>query len=160
MGKRPVTVRMARWSAEHPWRAIGLWVVFVAVCFAGGSAAGTREATAQDDAIGEAGQAYVMIDEGKVAEQPAVDNVLIPAGSGARDRAAAKRAGGDAAAKLRTVPGVAWVGAPMAARDGSALLVPITMTGAPDTASDRVEPLRAATAEVQQAYPQLRVEQV
>ncbi len=160
MGRRPVTVRMARWSAEHPWRAIALWVVFVAVCFAGGSAAGTREATAQDDAIGEAGRAYVMIDEGKFAEQPAVDNVLITARSGALDQAAAKKAAADAAAKLGTVTGVASVGEPMAARDGSALLVPITMTGDPDTASDRVEPLRAATAEVQQAHPQLRVEQV
>src|SRR5258707_882746 len=33
--KKPVTVRIARWSAEHPWRAIALWVVFVAVCFVG-----------------------------------------------------------------------------------------------------------------------------
>ena len=45
MGKRPMTVRMARWSAEHPWRAIALWVVFVAVCFVGGNMAGTHEAT-------------------------------------------------------------------------------------------------------------------
>src|SRR3954470_11350392 len=100
MGKRPVTVRMARWSAEHPWRAIGLWTVFVAVCFAGGSAAGTKEATAQDDAIGESGRAYVMIEEGKFADQPAVDNVLITARSGRLDQAAAARAATDATAKL------------------------------------------------------------
>src|SRR6185312_16246485 len=68
MGKRPVTVRMARWSAEHPWRAIALWVVFVAVCFVGGTMAGTNKATAQDDAIGESGQAYVMIEHGKFAD--------------------------------------------------------------------------------------------
>ena len=160
MGKRPVTVRMARWSAEHPWRAIALWVVFVAVCFAGGNAAGTREATAQDSAIGEAGRAYVMIDQGGFADEPAVDNVLITARSGALDRAAAQRAAADAATKLRTVTGVAGVGDPIPARDGSALLVPITMSGDPGTASDRVEPLRAATAEVQLAHPDLRVEQV
>ena len=40
MGKRPITVRVARWSAEHPWRSIALWVAFVAVCFLGGNAAG------------------------------------------------------------------------------------------------------------------------
>ena len=57
MGKRPVTVRLARWSAEHPWRAIAMWVVFVAVCFVGGNAAGLNEATARDQAIGEAGRA-------------------------------------------------------------------------------------------------------
>jgi len=160
MGKRPVTVRMARWSAEHPWRAIALWVVFVAVCFVGGNSAGTREATAQDDAIGEAGRAYVMIEDGKFADEPAVDNVLITARSGKLDQAAARAAAGDAAAKLRTVTGVAKVGAPIPAHDGSALLVPVTMSGDPATASDRVEPLRAATAEVQRAHPGLRVEQV
>ena len=160
MGKRPVTVRMARWSAEHPWRAIALWVVFVAVCFVGGNMAGTRDATAQDDAIGESGRAYVMIEDGKFADEPAVDNVLITARSGTLDRASARKAATDAAAKLRTVPGVAGVGDPIPARDGSALLVPITMTGDPDTAADRVEPLRSATAEVQAAHPGLRVEEV
>ncbi|WP_433361380.1 MMPL family transporter [Actinoplanes sp. CA-142083] len=160
MGKRPVTVRMARWSAEHPWRAIALWVVFVAVCFVGGNAAGTVEATAQDDAIGESGEAYVMIENGKFADEPAVDNVLITSLSGKLDLDKAGAAAKDAAAKLGAVTGVASVGEPIPARDGSALLVPITMAGDPDTASDRVEPLRAATASVQAAHPDLRIEQV
>ncbi|WP_307873051.1 MMPL family transporter [Paractinoplanes ovalisporus] len=155
-----MTVRMARWSAEHPWRAIALWVVFVAVCFVGGNAAGLKEATAQDDAIGEAGRAYVMIDEGGFADEPAVDNVLITARTGKLDTAAAQKAAADATAKLSSVTGVAEVGKPIPANDGSALLVPITMSGDPESASDRVEPLRAATAEVQQAHPDLRVEQV
>ncbi|MEU4237598.1 MMPL family transporter [Actinoplanes sp. NPDC026619] len=160
MAKRPMTVRMARWSAEHPWRAIALWVVFVAVCFVGGNAAGTHEATASDDAIGESGQAYVMIDDGKFADEPAVDNVLITARSGALDKQAANAAAKDAAARLGSVTGVAKVGEPIPATDGTALLVPITMSGDPDTASDRVEPLRAITAEVQAAHPDLRIEQV
>ncbi|PWR17462.1 hypothetical protein DKT69_00040 [Micromonospora sicca] len=57
MGRRPVTVPLARWSAEHPWRAIALWVIFVAVYFVGGNAAGLTEATDEDMAIGEAGRA-------------------------------------------------------------------------------------------------------
>ncbi|MFF5290602.1 MMPL family transporter [Paractinoplanes globisporus] len=160
MGKRPVTVRMARWSAEHPWRAIALWMVFVAVCFVGGNMAGTHEATAQDDAIGESGRAYVMIEEGQFADEPAVDNVLITAPTGRLDVKAAEAAAKDAATKLGTVTGVEKVGDPIPSRDGTALLVPITMTGDPDTAPDRVEPLRAATAEVQKAHPDLRVEEV
>jgi len=160
MGKRPVTVRMARWSAEHPWRAIALWVVFVAVCFVGGNMAGTHQATAQDDAIGESGQAYVMIEHGKFADEPAVDNVLITPMSGKLDVAAATTAAKAAQAKLGEVTGVAKVGDPVPSSNGQALLVPITMTGDPDTASQRVEPLRAATAEVQAQYPALRVEEV
>ncbi|MEV7990088.1 MMPL family transporter [Micromonospora sp. NPDC085948] len=159
MGRRPVTVRLARWSAEHPWRAIALWVVFVAVCFVGGSAAGLNEATSADEGIGEVGRAGLIVDAGNF-DDPAVDNVLITARDGALDPAAAKAAADDAAARLRTVTGVAEVGKPVTARDGSALLLPITMSGDPETASDRVQPLRDATAAVQGAHPQVRVEQV
>ncbi|RQX00079.1 MMPL family transporter [Micromonospora inaquosa] len=159
MGRRPVTVRLARWSAEHPWRAIALWAVFVAVCFVGGNAAGLNEATSGDQAIGEAGRASLIVDAADF-DDPAVDNVLITSRGGALDQAAAKAAADDAAARLRTVAGVAGVGQPVTARDGSALLLPITMSGDPETASERVQPLRDATAAVQVAHPGLRVEQV
>ena len=159
MGRRPVTVRLARWSAEHPWRAIALWVVFVAVCFVGGNAAGLREATESDQAIGEFGRAELIVDSGGFHE-PAVENVLITPRSGALDAAAAKAAADDAAARLRQVTGVASVGTPLPSHDGRALLLPITMAGDRETASDRVQPLRDATAEVQRAHPALRVEQV
>ncbi|MEV8509246.1 MMPL family transporter [Actinoplanes sp. NPDC051475] len=160
MQRRPVTVRVARWSAEHPWRAVALWMVFVALCFVGGNAAGLQEATAKDMSVGESGRAGVMIEEGKFADEPAVENVLITARSGALDKRAAGDAAKAAAAQLRTAQGVAKVGDAIPATDGSALLVPITMSGDPETASDRVEPLRAATEKVQQQYPGLRVEEV
>ncbi|MEU5904995.1 MMPL family transporter [Micromonospora sp. NPDC047467] len=159
MGARPVTVRMARWSAEHPWRAIALWAVFVAVCFVGGNAAGLNEATNSEQAIGEAGRAGVIVDSGAF-DKPAVENVLITSRGGALDLVAAKTVADDAAARLRTVTGVAEIGQPVTARDASAVLLPITMSGDPDTASDRVQSLRDATATVQDAHPGLRVEQV
>ncbi|WFE38892.1 MMPL family transporter [Micromonospora sp. WMMD998] len=159
MGRRPVTVRLARWSAEHPWRAIALWVVFVAVCFVGGSAAGLREASNADQAIGEFGRAELIVDSGGF-HQPATENVLITARSGPLDPAAAKAVARDAADRLRQVEGVASVGTPVSSRDGTALLLPITMSGDPETAADRVQPLRDATATVQQAHPELRVEEV
>ncbi|SCL30068.1 putative drug exporter of the RND superfamily [Micromonospora nigra] len=159
MRARPVTVRLARWSAEHPWRAIAMWVVFVAVCFVGGNAAGLNEATDADQAIGESGRAGLIVADGDFTD-PATENVLITARDGRLDPAAARAAADDASARLRGVPGVAGVAAPVPSRDGSALLVAITMSGDPETASDRVQPLRDATAEVQRAHPALRVEQV
>ncbi|RKN49349.1 MMPL family transporter [Micromonospora endolithica] len=159
MGARPMTVRLARWSAEHPWRAIALWVVFVAVCFLGGNAAGLNEATDSDQAIGEAGRAGLIVSSGNFTD-PATENVLITPRGGILDPAAARAAAEDATARLRTVPGVASVGTPVPSRDGDALLLPITMSGDPETASDRVQPLRDATAGVQDAHPGLRVEQV
>jgi RND superfamily putative drug exporter len=40
-----MTVRIARWSATHPWRAMALWTVFVVACIAVGALVGTKEAT-------------------------------------------------------------------------------------------------------------------
>jgi RND superfamily putative drug exporter len=159
MGKRPMTVRIARWSAEHPWRAMAMWIVFVAVCFVGGNAAGLQEMNDEDMRIGEMGRAQAIISSGDF-DHPAVENVLITASSGALNKAAADAAATDAAARLRTTPGVAAVGQPVPSRDGTALLVPITMSGERQNASDRVQPLRDATAAVQAAHPQLRIEQV
>ena len=158
MTRRPVTVRMARWSAEHPWRAMALWVVFVAVCFVGGNAAGFNEAT-DDDHIGEAGRASAIVDSGNF-DDPAKDNVLITARSGALDQAAAREAATDVTNRMRALPEVASVDEPVPSRDGSALLVTITMRGDPETAEDRVQPLLDTTAAVQAAHPDLRIEEV
>ena len=159
VGRRPVTVRAARWSAEHPWRAVALWVVFVVVCFVGGNATGLNEATAEDAAVGESGRAAAMMETGD-APEPAVENILITARGGTLDAAAARAVAVDAATRMRGVSGVAGVGEAVPARDGSALLLPITLAGDPETASDRLGPLQAVTAEVQRAHPALRVEQV
>jgi putative drug exporter of the RND superfamily len=159
--RRPVTVRVARWSATHPWRAIAMWVAFVAVCFAVGSAVGLKEAS-DDLGIGEAGRAESLY-EGANFDDPAVENVLITARSGALDsaesRAAADKAATDAVNRMTGRPDVTKVEGPITAPNGSALLVRITMAGDPETASDRVEALRAVTAEVQAANPGVRVEE-
>ena len=158
MSKRPITVRVARWSAEHPWRAMALWVVFVGACLIGGNAAGLKEATGFDN-IGEAGKAATIYDAGGF-EEAAKENVLITARTGSLDPAAAQAAATDAAQRLRALPEVAAVGEPVSNRDGTALLVPVTMSGDPETADARVQPLLDATASVQSDHPALRVEEV
>jgi putative drug exporter of the RND superfamily len=158
MEKKPITVRIARWSAEHPWRAIALWIVFVAVCFVGGTMAGQHDATSKDQAIGEDGRASVIIDDGHFND-PAVEHVLITSRGGPLDRAAATAAANDVATRMRAVAGVSQVGDPIPARDGTALLLPVTMSGDRDTSSDRVQPLLDATAAAQRAHPELRIEE-
>ncbi|MER7283788.1 MMPL family transporter [Dactylosporangium sp. NPDC000244] len=158
MEKRPVTVRIARWSAEHPWRAIALWVAFVAVCFVGGNMAGTVEATNRDQAIGESGRAGVIVDDGHF-DNPAAESVLITARTGALDHDAAMAAAADVKTAMQALPDVAEVADPLPARDQSAVLVRVTLKGGPDTASDRLAPLTAATADVQRRHPDLRVEE-
>lgn len=157
MERRPVTVRMARWSATHPWRAMAMWVVFVAVCFGVGGAVGLKEA-GNDMGIGEAGRAEQLYDQANF-DDPAVENVIVTAKSGPLDQAAATRAANDAVAKFTGRTDVAKVDGPVPAPNGSALLVRVTMAGDPETATDRVAALQAVTAEVQEANPAVRVEQ-
>jgi RND superfamily putative drug exporter len=154
-----VTVRVARWSATHPWRAIGLWVLFVAVCFAVAGGTGLREAKQSDLGTGESGRAAKIVDAGNFAD-PAVENVLITAPSGKLDQGASVAAARDVAARMRKLAEVESVGEPVPAPNGDALLVPVTMKGEQDSASDRVEPLLNETKAAQQAHPDLRIEEV
>ncbi|GAA2600670.1 MMPL family transporter [Actinomadura fulvescens] len=149
---------MARWSAVHPWRAIGMWLAFVVACVVIGGAAGTDKATLIDQGTGESGRAAAVAHAHGVAE-PAGENVLISARQGALDQARAAQAAGEVAQRMRKLPDVAAVGQPSPSPKGDAILLPITMRGDPETAKERVEPLLAQTAEVQRAHPGLRIEQ-
>jgi putative drug exporter of the RND superfamily len=157
--RQPVTVRVARWSATHPWRAIGLWVVFVAVCFAAGGWAGTNTATDEDLAVGEAGRATTIVAAGQF-EEHSTENVLITAREGQLDQEAAQSAAADATKRMAALTEVDEVGDPVPSRDGTALLVPITMAGDEDTATENVGKLIDQTDAVQKAHPDLLVEQV
>jgi RND superfamily putative drug exporter len=159
-GRRPATVRVARWSAEHPWRAISLWIVLVVVCLAAGQAAGLRSLSDVDQGVGDSGHAARTLHDAGL-EDPRTEDVLVTAQDGATlpvDQAQA--AARDVSTRLAGLPQVASVGAPVVAADGSAVLVQAKLTGDPATADERVQPLLDATAATQDAFPQLRVEQV
>ncbi|MFE5030961.1 MMPL family transporter [Streptomyces sp. NPDC056683] len=157
--QRPmVTVRIARWSATHPWRAIVGWVLFVAVCVAVGGAAGTRTADA-DLSSGESRRAAEIVDSGRFSD-PAMENILISARSGALDETVARRAAADITARLKALPAVAEVQSAVLAPNGAALLVQAEMAGSVDDAGERVQPLLDATATVARSYPGMRVEEV
>src|SRR5690348_2774900 len=91
------TVRVARWSATHPWRAVALWLVFVAACIAVGSAVGLRQQSS-DHGIGQSGQAAQWIDDAKLAGHDS-ENVLVTSRSGRLDAARASAALRDVAAR-------------------------------------------------------------
>lgn len=91
-------VRMARWSAGHPWRAIVCWLLFVVLCLDVGITVGGNPATTEDFRIGEAGRAEAMAAEGGLQQRP-VERVLITArpGTGPLDLTAADAAAKDVA---------------------------------------------------------------
>ncbi|MEU2852572.1 MMPL family transporter [Streptomyces syringium] len=153
-------VRMARWSAGHPWRAIAGWFLFVALCLGAGISAGTHAATSEDFRVGEAGRAEAMAAGGGLHQKP-VERVLITSKSGTDtlDRAAADTAARDITARMRKLPEVDAVAAPVRSADGRAVRVDVTMKGPELDGKKHVDPLRAQTAAVRAAHPALRVEE-
>ena len=158
-GHQSAITRIAAWSARHPWWAITFWLLFVAITFVGGSAGGLKSATDAQLQVGQAATATNTQSAAGLAD-PAVENVLISARSGALDQSQANAAAAQVRTRMLALTGqVSAVGAPQPDSAGTALIVQVTMSGDPDTADDRVTPLLAATAQVQQAFPALRVEE-
>ncbi len=156
---RPVTVRVARWSATHPWRAIALWLLFVLSCIAIGQASGLKTMSNLDSATGQSGRAAHLAHDAHLSD-PATEDVLITARAGRLDPAAARPAVAAVTARLGKLTEVSHVDPPVLAKNGQALMVEATISGDPETASDRVGALLKATGTVQKQFPALRVEQV
>ncbi|MFE2831292.1 MMPL family transporter [Streptomyces mirabilis] len=153
-------VRMARWSAGHPWRAIVSWLLFVVLCLGVGITVGGNPATTEDFRIGEAGRAEALAAEGGLQQRP-VERVLITArpGSGRLDLTAADAAAKDVADRMRGLDEVRSVADPVHAANGTAVRVDVTMNGPELDGKKHVDPLLAQTAAVRKANPDLRVEE-
>ncbi|MFD3659988.1 MMPL family transporter [Streptomyces sp. NPDC058659] len=155
------TVRMARYSARHPWRALIGWILFVALCLGAGLALGANPATTEDFRIGEAGRAEALAAEGGLQQKP-LERVIVQAapGTGPLDRAEADAAAREVVARMRQLPEVLSVADPVADARHTALRVDVTMNGAEFEGKQHVDALLAQTAEVQAAHPRLIVEEV
>ena len=64
-------VAIGRWSTRHPWRAIALWLTFVAVAI--GALVVTGDKTLQSGANGESARGYALLDEHHVRGVPEFD---------------------------------------------------------------------------------------
>ncbi|MDG4858016.1 MMPL family transporter [Streptomyces sp. T-3] len=152
------TVRLARRSALHPWRAIIGWLVFVVLCLGVGSAVGTNAATTEDYRVGEAGRAEAMAAEGGLQRRP-TEQVLISSRSGALDRPAAEAAAKELTLRMKALPAVRDVDRPRTSGNGRILMVQVTMNGAEMVADAQVHTLQEQTDAVQKAHPGLLVEE-
>lgn len=146
--------RAARWSATHPWRAIGAWLLLVVVAVGLAAMVPTNEVDDADYRVGESGRAEALLESAGL-DNPPTENVLITARSGNLDGTQGQAAAAEVADRMRGLEGVAGVGDAVPSEDGSALLVPVELT------SDDVDadPLLDATAAVQADHPDLVVEQ-
>jgi RND superfamily putative drug exporter len=159
MSRRSVTVRVARWSATHPWRAIGLWMLLVVAAVGTMSMVPTQRMSAADERIGESGRADAMIAEANLGDRPS-ETVLVTAAAGRLDRKAATTTVAEIRAAMTKLAPVQAVGTPVWSKDGDAVLVPIELKGTEDDAADHVQELQDTTAKIQARHPALRVEEI
>ncbi|WP_455754562.1 MMPL family transporter [Streptomyces tanashiensis] len=160
MRRKPATVRIARWSATHPWSAIGLWVVFVVLCLFLGGTAGSNKISDEESGVGESGRAGRITASGHFTEKPE-ENVLITASNGGKpDPATARQAAEELTKRMRALPEVESVGTSSASPDGKALLLPVTMKGDAENADTRVQPLLDASAATEKAHEGIRIDQI
>ncbi|MER5829833.1 MMPL family transporter [Streptomyces sp. NPDC002130] len=154
-----LTVRVARWSARHPWRAIVGWLVFVVLCLGAGSAVGVNSAKTADYRVGEAGRAETLAAEARL-ERRSAEQVLISSRSGgALVQGTARAAAEDLTDRMRRLPEVADVADPLLSPDRKILMVEVTLRGEERDAKDKVDALVAQTAAVQKSHPGLLLEE-
>ncbi|MFE9373740.1 MMPL family transporter [Streptomyces sp. NPDC006711] len=158
MKRQPITVRVASWSARHPGRAIAGWFVFVALCLAIGGAVGTVDAGDKDYWVGEAGRAEAIAAEGNLQHRPA-ERIMITEKSGAEPGANAVSAARDVVERMRRLPEVDHVAAPVRSADGTMLMVEVAMKAKRLEAQRHIQPLLDQSVEVQRKNPDLKVEE-
>ncbi|GAU67859.1 hypothetical protein SSP35_05_04260 [Streptomyces sp. NBRC 110611] len=154
--RQSVIVRVASWSAAHPWRAIVGWFLFVALSLAASAVAGTHSATTEDYRVGKAGQAEAIAAEGGLQRRP-VEQIVIDSRSGPLDLPAARAAAADLTARMAKLPEVDRVERPELSKNRAVLLVEVVMKGEELAASKHVDPLVAQTAAVQKSHPGVRL---
>lgn len=151
---QPVTVGIARWCATHPWRGIVGWLLFLVVYVGAGSAVGTNKGQFSDFWIGEAGRAEAIAADAGLTPPP-VERVLITAER--KPGADAEDAARDVQRRMKDLPAVVSVAEPKAARDGSGLMVAVTLRGDKETAKEDVDALLKQTEAVRSEHRDLFV---
>src|SRR3954471_12102632 len=166
MPGRNLTARAAHWSAQHRKIAIFGWLGAVVVSLLLSGAVGLNTIKLENQGVGESRQADQLQASAGFFDR-ANENVLVQARDGqTADDPAFRAAIVDVAATLRAERHVRAIKSPLAAgnegqisRDRRSALVSFYIQGDQDQAKDRVAPVLAGMAEVQQRHPQLRVEE-
>ena len=148
---------MARWSAHHRKKAIFGWLAFAVLLFAVSFASPLEKIVFETSGPGESGRADTILYED--FKQPAGESVLIQSTSLTADDPAFKAVVMAAATGLspstRSQGGVAYDagnGGQISA-DRHSVLVGVEIRGPSDEAGDKIDPIAARVAELQEGTP-------
>jgi RND superfamily putative drug exporter len=152
--------RMGRWSAQHRKTAIFGWLAFVVVAFALGIVSGTTQIEQATSGVGESGRVDRILHDD--FERPAGESVLVESESLTVNDPAFAAAVEDVVAKVTALDAVTNVRSPLDPENGGqigqagrAVLVDFDITGDPDDATTRIDPVVAAVEDAQAAHPEL-----
>src|SRR5262250_1742571 len=164
-GRRPVTERIAGWSARHRKTALLGWLLLVAGAVVIGNMLGTKNLNSYDP--GQSGQAERVLARPGVV-QPATETVLVQARAAGHTVASdpeIRQAIRQVTAALAAMPKVAADirspltpgGHKLISRDGRSALIMFNVAGKTDNADHTVAAAQRAVAAVQARHPDLRV---
>jgi putative drug exporter of the RND superfamily len=146
-------LRAARWSATHPWRAIGAWFAFVAIAVALAALVPTKQTTDADYRIGDSGRASAMEAAGGFADDQ-TESVLITARAGGTPtNAQVDGIARQLKAQVAGLDGVTSVASPQWNGSHTAALVDIHV----GSKVDDVSQIQARVAQIARAHAELRV---
>jgi RND superfamily putative drug exporter len=136
---------IARASARHPWRVLGLWVAIVALTF---FAAGTMSLTASPGTAGtEATRAKELIDERIRQETPPEEFIVVESQTTTANEEAYMAFVDGLVTRLRALDKVKSVtsyrdgGPGLISEDGRTSLIPVTLVGDEADAADSAAPV-------------------
>jgi uncharacterized membrane protein YdfJ with MMPL/SSD domain len=159
---RNLAARMGHWSAHHRKTAIFGWLAFCFVSFALGTAIGVNPLDASNAGVRESGRIDRLLD--KEFKTPAGERVIIQSQSLTASDSEFQAVYRDVMARIQehhTVTNFtsAYADEGLISADRHSALLDFEMTGDPDTAKDRVQPILDATAAAQAAHPSFVIEE-
>ena len=150
----PLAARIGGWSVRHRKTAIIGWLLFVIVTSTAGAVAGQVTMAPYENSAGDSARALKILADAGIKD-PAGEMVIVHS----RTPGAWRDAAGAVAAAVRETGGVGRVEPAVASEDGCDGLVRFTMTGDPDTAADRVQPVLDSVGRVRAAHPEVTIGQ-
>jgi uncharacterized membrane protein YdfJ with MMPL/SSD domain len=159
---RNLAARMGHWSAHHRKTAIFGWLAFCFVSFGLGSAIGVNPLDASNAGVRESGRMDRLLD--KEFKAPAGERVIIQSPSLTASDPEFQAVYRDVLTRIQSHDTVtnfetAYEDEGLISADGHSALLDFEMTGDPDTAKDRVQPILDATAAAQDAHPSFVIEE-
>ena len=158
----PATV-LGGWSAKHRKTAVFGWLLFVILATVIGGAVGQKQLTDAQQDVGASAQALQILQNAGLSA-PAAEMVLVHDNAQTADAAGFRQAVDQVVAAVKATGQTEDLQSPyttgLISKDRHYALVEFNMTGDPDTADDRVQPVLDAVAKVQAANPAVQISEV